>query len=105
MDEKEEKDFALPLVFAELQYPEHYDAIHGELVAFLAQHFSQITSGHQGDSYIWIIEDGQRVEIDTFLCMKHQVRCRTDGPHVQKVIDVLKLKYKVHMFDKPVSHH
>jgi hypothetical protein len=100
----EENEFGLPLVLAELQYPQNYADIHDELVEFLAQHFPQLTSGLQGDSYIWIMEDGERVEIDTFISMKHQFRSRTDGPHVRKVIDVLRNEYDVDVLDNPDFH-
>ncbi|MBX8818939.1 hypothetical protein [Ochrobactrum sp. SFR4] len=50
-----------PIIFAELQYSEHYADVHAGLVAHLCQHFSPLKSGLQGDSHISIINDGQEV--------------------------------------------
>lgn len=91
------------MIFAELDYPGTYFDFHPELVAFIAQHFSQVRSGLQGDSWIWVMDDGEKVTIDTFSSMTHQVKSCTAGPHVQKVIDTLQLKYKVHVYDKPAQ--
>jgi hypothetical protein len=89
------------MIFAELDYPGTYSDFHHELVVFVAQHFSQVKSGLQGDSWISVLDDGEKVAIDSFSSMKHQVKSRTAGPHVQKVIDTIQLKYKVHVYDKP----
>ncbi|KAB2692417.1 hypothetical protein [Brucella intermedia] len=99
MDENESSR----MIFAELIYPGSYADFHPELVAFVAQQFTRVRSGLQGDSHISIMDDGQEVMIDTFSAMKHQIKSRTAGPHVQMVIDVLQLKYQVRLYDEPVS--
>lgn len=89
------------MIFAELEYEQDYSALHDELVAFLNRSFSNVQSGLQGDSWIWILDGGEKVAIDTFSSMKHQVKSATNGPHVQKVIDALKSRYKLRILDIP----
>ena len=89
------------MIFAEMEYQKHYDDFHDELLAFIAAQFSHVQSGHQGDSYIWIGEGEEKVAIDTFTSMKHQIKSPKPGPHVQNVIDILLLKFKVRVYDKP----
>lgn len=67
----------------------------------MAQNFSRVDSGHQGDSWIWILDGGEKVAVDTFTSMQHQVKSAAPGPHVQKVIDALRLKYPMHVYDPP----
>jgi hypothetical protein len=47
------------MVFAEMEYQKPYGDMHDELVSYLDTHFSNIESGHQGESWIWIL-DGER---------------------------------------------
>lgn len=89
------------MIFAELQYAEHYSDMHDELVAFVAQHFPRVRSGHQGDSWIWILDGADKVAIDTFTSMQHQVKSASSGPHVQDVIDALRSKYRLKVYDPP----
>lgn len=89
------------MIFAELQYPQHYSDFHDGLLAFLRKHFLQVDAGHQGDSWIWILDGGEKVAIDTFTSMKHQVRSAKPGPHVQKVIRILQSEYSVRIYQTP----
>lgn len=89
------------MIFAELEYQPTYSSFHPELRDFLSAHFSQVESGLQGDSWIWILDDGERVEIDTFSSMKHQIKSAKPGQHVQRVIDTLKQNYKVNVYQEP----
>ena len=89
------------MIFAELQYPQHYSDAHDEILAFIGARFSQVQSGHQGDSWIWILDGGEKVAIDTFTSMKHQVKSHKPGPHVQQVIEALQRKYKINVFGVP----
>ena len=67
----------------------------------LKQRFSNVESCLQGDSYIWVLDGAERVAIDTFTSMKHQIKSPKSGEHVQKVIAVLKEKYKLNVYGKP----
>lgn len=89
------------MIFAELQYPQHYDDLHQELETFLAQHFARVEAGHQGDSWIWVLDGAEKVAIDTFTSMKHQVKSACPGEHVQAVIDALRARFRVNVFDRP----
>lgn len=89
------------MVFAEIQHPEHYAGFHHELRDFLARHFSNVQSGLQGDSWFWILEGGEKVAIDTFTSMKHQVKAAEPGPLVRKVIEALLLQFDVKVYEKP----
>lgn len=89
------------MIFAEMEYQHHYSDFHAELLAFVEQRFSQVQSGHQGDSWIWILDGGEKVAIDTFSSMKHQVKSAKAGPHVQRVIETLLLKYEVVVYEAP----
>jgi hypothetical protein len=89
------------VIFAELEYPGHYADVHRELESFLPERFTRVESGLQGDSYFWVFDGGEKVAIDTFTSMKHQVKSNSPGPHVLNVIRILELKYQVKAFDPP----
>jgi hypothetical protein len=74
------------MIFAEMEYPQDYWDIHDELVRHVQAHFSQVESGHQSDSWIWITSGDEKVAIDTFTAMKHQVKSARPGPLVQDVL-------------------
>ncbi len=94
------------MIFAELVYDIHYSELHEELVEYICSHFDKVESGLQGDSWIWIFdgknEGVEKVAIDTFSAMKHQVKADTlDSVLAGKVITVLKAKYTVRVYDDP----
>ena len=90
------------MIFAEMEYQSDYSEFHLELVTFIESNFSNVKSGLQGDSWIWIFEGNDKVAIDTFLSMKHQVKCESSNSQlINKVIQTLSRKYKLHIYDKP----
>ena len=89
------------MIFSELEYRQHYSDIHDELVEYLQAHFPDIQDGHQGDSWIWISDGDEKVEVDTFSSMKHQVKSAADGQLVQKVIAILQRKYTLIIYQPP----
>lgn len=90
------------MIFAEVDYPgDHWDE-HKRMVALIESFFPNTQSGVQGDSWIWITDGGNKVAIDTFSSMKHQVKSKAAGPHIQKVIEALRTKYDVKVFEEPV---
>ena len=89
------------MIFAELEYPEHYLDIHDVLVEYLQANFENVQHGHQGDSWIWITEGNQKVEVDTFSSMKHQIKSARDGNLVQLVMAKLSGKYKLKVYETP----
>jgi hypothetical protein len=91
------------MIFAEVQYSGEYLDVHWEMVALMKSQFSNVESGLQSDSWIWIMDGGDKVAIDTFTSMKHQVKSYAVGPHVLRVIDALRHKYDVLVLDVPVE--
>ena len=89
------------MIFADFEYSDKYSDVHSELVGFVNAHFSQVKSGLQGDSWIWILDGDEKVAIGTFSSMKHQVKSKKPGVHVQQVIDALRLRYKLKVYEEP----
>ncbi len=90
------------MIYAEIQYEQHYSKIHSELVEFLESNFSDLQHGLQGDSWIWVFKNNEKVEIDTFYSMKHQIKSSSPGRLlVQEVIDSLSSKYDLLVFEDP----
>jgi hypothetical protein len=90
------------MMFADLLYEEHYGDVHDQLVALLSSEFEVVQHGHQGDSWIWVFEEDDKVEVDTFYSMKHQVKCSNPCSTLPaRVIAVLKRKYEVRVYDEP----
>jgi hypothetical protein len=89
--------------FAQVDYPgDHWDE-HVAIVALIESYFPNIQHGVQGDSWIWITDGGNKVAIDTFSSTKHEVKSNIYGPHVQKVIEALRTKYDVKVFNEPLG--
>ena len=89
------------MIFAELEYPEHYSDFHDELVEYLQAIFPDIQHGHQGDSWIWITDGNQKVEVDTFASMKHQIKSAREGNLVRRVMTTLSARYKLRVYQIP----
>ena len=89
------------MIFAELTHDRPYGEVHGELVEWIRRHFEQVEAGLQGDSWIWIHDDGHKVAVDTFSAMRHQVKSDVSGPLVQRVIEVLERRYPIHIEPSP----
>lgn len=89
------------MVFADLEYQKHYSEFHAELLAVVRKHFSKVQSGLQGDSWIWILDGEEKVAIDTFSSMKHQIKSPGAGARVQKVIEALRSHFTVNVYEVP----
>lgn len=84
------------MIFAELQYDQHYSDVHASLVEFIESKFDRVEHGLQGDSWIWVFNDEERVAIDTFSSMQHQVKAEeSNSDFVHKVIDALSTEFQV----------
>ena len=90
------------MIFAELQYHQHYSDAHSPLVTLLAQHFQNLESGLQGDSWVWILDNGLKVSVDTFTSMHHQVKASQPSWLLDQVLAVLAEQYKLRLMDPPV---
>ena len=89
------------MIFAEIKYEKHYSDFHAELLAFVGKHFSHVQSGLQGDSWIWIFDGEEKVAIDTFTSMKHQLKSPKAGAHVRKVIETLLRQFEMKVYEEP----
>jgi 23S rRNA G2445 N2-methylase RlmL len=89
------------VIFAELEYQQHYSDIHNELAAFIGRNFSDVESGLQGDSWIQILDGGEKVQVDTFTSMKHQIKSSKASHQVQRVIELLARRYKLRLYEPP----
>ncbi len=87
------------MIFAELIYDAHYSDIHEPLLNHLKTEFAEIESGHQGDSWIWVFDGDEKVAIDTFSSMKHQIKSdKPDSSLLQIVIEAIQKKYQLTVF-------
>ena len=90
------------MIFAEMQYEQDYSEMHFELVEYLKNNFSDIQHGLQGDSWIWIFEGDEKVALDSFSSMKHQVKSEMlDSDLIEQVIATLSKRYKLTRYDDP----
>jgi hypothetical protein len=89
------------MVFADLIYTESYEAAHEPLYSFLQSRFDRVEGGLQGDSWIWIWRKDDKVAVDTFSAMTHQIKSSRAGNHFEDVIKALKEKYNVNVYPAP----
>lgn len=90
------------MIFAELQYKQHYSEIHFELVEYLKSKFPNIEHGLQGDSWIWIFAGDEKVAVDSFSSMKHQVKSEhLNSSLIKEVIRTLSERYELTELDEP----
>lgn len=90
------------MIFAELRYQGHYSDQHDSIVACLLPEFPDLQSGHQGDSWIWIGDESNRICIDTFYSMTHQIKAANpDNALLEPVLKRLQGVFEVDVFDSP----
>ncbi len=83
------------MIFARLNYKQHYSDVHFDLDSLIRKNFTNVESGLQGDSWIWILENNEKVAIDSFTSMKHEIKSEHECQLVAKVIDILSQRYSV----------
>lgn len=89
------------MIFADIEYREHCSEFHAELLAVVHEHFSNVQSGLQGDFWIWIFDGEEKVAIDTFTSMKHQIKSPRPGTHVRTVIETLQSHFALRVYAEP----
>lgn len=90
------------MIYAKLRYSEHYSEKHDEILSCLRRDFEKVEEGLQGDSWVWVFDKDDKVQIDTFTAMHHEVKCSNrDSILVGKVIDSLKKEFDVEAYDQP----
>lgn len=81
---------------------ESYDDFYHELLAYIKSNFKNVELGLQGDAYIWIKNNNEKVALDTFTSMRFEIKCDVkNGTLVQEVIDSLKTQYPVSIYPEP----
>lgn len=74
------------MIYAEIVSGRHYDEVFPELLAYIKDHFSNVESGAQGDSWIWIFADGEKVAVDTFSSMRFQIKSDRASTRLAEVV-------------------
>ncbi|MEM6823458.1 MAG: hypothetical protein AAF558_16135 [Verrucomicrobiota bacterium] len=90
------------MIFARLEYIGDYTDKDERILCCLEKEFKGVEHGYQSDSWIWITEGKEKVAVDSFSSMKHEVKCSIQGGSlVPKVIEVLKREFHVIVYDEP----
>ena len=90
------------MIYATLNYEGDYSSQHHLLLRHLAANFADVEEGLQSDSWIWVFEGGQKVAVDSFTSMKHEVKAKpADSDLAKKVIEVLEKHYDVTCVEPP----
>jgi len=89
------------MIFADLEYAGRYEEMHDGLCSFLRTRFSRVEAGLQCDSWIWVHIGSEKVAVDTFTSMTHQVKSCRAGKHVDDVIAALKEQFTVVVYNQP----
>ncbi|WP_126452479.1 hypothetical protein [Sulfuriflexus mobilis] len=90
------------MIYAEIENNDSYYDFYPELLAYIKKCFQDVESGLQGDAWIWIKCNNEKVALDTFTSMRFQIKTDIkNGALVKEVIDTLKKRYSVHVFDEP----
>jgi hypothetical protein len=91
------------MIFGEIETSESYYDFYGELLEFTKRHFKNVESGLQGDAYIWITNEGEKVSLDTFSSMRFQIKADVaSGSLVKEVINAVKAQYPVQIYCEPI---
>ena len=91
----------MDIAFAVIEHNQNYYDFYNELLPYIKKHFSCVESGVQGDAWIWIKENEQKVAIDTFSAMQFEIKADSKNALLQTVINILQEKYPVHLYDPP----
>ena len=89
------------MIFATINYKGKYEDFHLPILLHLQENFERVDAGLQGDSWIWVYDGENKVAIDTFTSMNHQVKSEKVNPLIQKVISVLQEKFDVSIYTPP----
>lgn len=85
------------VIFAELNR-DHFD----EILQTLQKRFEYIEHGRQGDDWIWVHLENDKLEIDSFYSMNLEVKGRYEHtPVVGQILQALKDDWILQVFDPP----
>ena len=91
------------IAFAVIEHSQSYHEFHDELLDYVKGHFSQVESGIQGDAWIWITQEEQKVAVDTFSAMQFEIKSDDNNELLQSVIDTIRKKYPVRLYAAGLS--
>jgi len=90
------------MIYARFTHEVNYEDFHSELDDYIRSHFENVQSGLQCDSWIWVIDGEDKVEIDTFYSHKHEVKSPNHNSLlVNRVIDIINKKYDLDILQTP----
>ncbi len=91
----------MPKAFATIEHSQSYYAFYDELLAHVRAGFDEVQSGVQGDAWIWIFRDGEKVAVDTFYSMQFEINSDAESALLRDVIAHIGQKYPVRHYDEP----
>jgi hypothetical protein len=91
------------IAFAIIEHDQNYSVVYNELLQHIKSHFAHVESGLQGDAWIWVTQEKQKVAVDTFHSMQFEIKSDGKNALLQAVIDSLQKKYPVHIYDTPIE--
>lgn len=91
----------MPKAFATIEHASSYYDFFDELLPHIRAGFSDVQSGVQGDAWIWIFRDGEKVAVDTFYSMQFEINADDDSDLLRDVIAHIERKYPVRRYDEP----
>lgn len=89
------------MIFADLVYEAHYSDEQAALVTLLTARFAHVEHGLQGDAWIWISDDTDKVTLDTFYTLTHRLCCTHDCALLHQVADCLAPHYRLNWRAQP----
>ena len=91
------------MIFGEIVTNKNYYDFYPEILCLMNKHYSNVESCVQGDAYIWITQDDERVALYTFTSMLFQIKSNaTGGSLVEDVIKTIKIDYPVYLYKDPL---
>lgn len=90
------------MIYGEIKIDESYYNFYHELLTYIKNNYKNVESGLQGDAYIWIKNNNEKVTLDTFTSMRFEIKSNVkNGTLVQEVINTLKKYYPVSIYPEP----
>jgi hypothetical protein len=91
------------IAFAVIDHKQNYYDFYDELLNFIKRHFANVESGIQGDAWIWVLQDKQKVSIDTFYSMQFEIQSESNCDLLQSVLKTIQSKYPVNRYNTPIE--
>jgi len=90
------------MIYGEIISDESYYDLFSSLLKYVEDLYPSVESGIQGDAYIWIKSEEEKVYLDTFTSMRFQIKSnKVGGTLLEDVISKLELSYKVYLYQVP----